>query len=206
MSRAAILSGMFSTSEQLEMERIRALYRRLSALERAVAIDVQKGPTLTDSTVYTLVPDGTGSPSPTTIINGWQYAGSGGVRAGQIAYIMIDYSISADPTSPSTYAVAAFYFDHTPTSVTDWPATYGFLGGVSPGYRTGLSLWPGRNMNTMPNTMGKGGGFFAIPIKADGVPSVSVRAFNPRISGTPTLITQNTARITDITARAFITG
>jgi len=206
MSRSHWLTGMFSTSEQLEAERQRELYRRLGALERAKALDIRKGPEHTDDSVFTLVPNTAGNPPPTTLIDSWDYAGDAGVIEGQTAYIMIDYSISADPTSPSTFCYVAFYVDHAPSAATDWPDTHAFFGGIDPGYRSGTVLWPGKNMNTMPNTMGLGGGFFAIPIKAAGTPTITVRAFNPLISTTPTLVTENTARITDITARSFITG
>lgn len=206
MSRSQWLTGMFSTSQQLEAERQRELYRRLQALERATALDVRKGPPLTDSTVYTLVPDGTGAPTPTTVISNWDYAGSAGVLAGQTAYIMLTLSISPDATQPVLFPYCGVYLDHAPSSSTDWPPTYGFFAGWNSAYRPSGVAWPGRNPTTLPNTMGAGGGFFAIPIKAAASPTISLRMWSARISSTPTQVTQNTVRVTDITARAFLTG
>jgi hypothetical protein len=207
MSRSQWLTGMFSTSQQLEAERQREMYRRLQTLERAAALDVRKGVDYDSSAVYTLVPDSTGHPAETAVIDSWAYAGDAGVLAGQTAYIMITLSISPDASQPIPFPYSCVYLDHAPAASTDWPPTYSFFAGWNSAYRSGAGAWPARNPTTLPNTMGPGGGFFAIPIKADAAaPTISLRMWAARISNTPTLVSQNTIYITDIAARAFLTG
>lgn len=209
MSRAAILSGMFSSSEQLEAERLRELQRRLEMLERAAVLDVRRGPTYTDSALFTLTPDGTGHPAETTIIDNWDYAGAAGVQEGQTAYIMIDLSMSPNAAQPAPFKVyLGFYLDHSPTSTTDWPPTYGFFGGWNgaTNYRTWGVAHPGKNPTTLPNTMGLGGGFFAIPIKAAGSPRITLRTWNAQLLVGGMVALSYTSYVADITARSFITG